>query len=70
MNYKHFKHFRSLIVSKMLIVQMNGYAYFFSANIQHTDNIHITLYVQSGVSMGKSGQLPQNPQKPYRFAFI
>ena len=64
MNYKHFKHFRSLIVSKMLIVQMNGYDYFFSADIQHTDNRHNTLCVQNSVSMGKSGQPPQNPQIP------
>ena len=49
---------------KMLIVQMNGYAFFFSADRQRTDNIHITLYVQNSVSMGKSGQPPQNPQKP------
>ena len=58
MNYKHFKHFRNPSVSKMLIVQMNGYAFFFSADIQHTDNIHSTLYVQNSVSMRKSGQLP------------
>ena len=64
MNYKHFKHFRESIVLKMLIVQMNGYAFFFSADRQHTDNRHNTLYVQNGVSMGKSGQLPQSPQKP------
>ena len=63
MNYKHFKHFRNPSVSKMLIVQMNGYALFFSADIQQTDNIHNTLYVQNSVSMGKFGQLPQNPQK-------
>ena len=35
-----------------------------SADRQHTDNRHNTLYVQNSVSMGKSGQLPQNPQKP------
>ena len=64
MNYKHFKIFRNPIVSKMFIVQMNGYAFFFSADIQHTDNRHNTLYVQNSVSMGKSGQQPQNPQKP------
>lgn len=64
MNYKHFKHFRDPSVSKMLIVQMNGYAFFFSADIQHTDNRHNTLYVQNSVFMGKSGQLPQNSQKP------
>ena len=29
MNYKHFKHFRNPIVLKMLIVQMNGYAFSF-----------------------------------------
>lgn len=29
MNYKHFKHFRNSIVLKMLIVQMNGYAFSF-----------------------------------------
>ena len=45
MNYKHFKHFRSLIVSKMLIVQMNGYSFFFSADRQRTGNIHGSLYV-------------------------
>ena len=45
-------------MSKMLIVQMNGYAFFFSADRQHTDRKHSTLYVQSGVSMGKSGQPP------------
>ena len=64
MNYKYFKHFRNPSVSKMLIVQMNGYAFFFSADIQHTDNRHISLYVQNSVSMWKYGQLPQNPQKP------
>lgn len=51
-------------MSKMLIVQMNEYAFSFSADRQHTDNRHNTLYVQNGVSMRKSVQPPQNPQKP------
>ena len=64
------KHFRNPIVSKMLIVQMNGYAFIFSADRQRTGNGHNTLCVQNSVFMWEFSQPPQNPQKPYRFAFI
>ena len=52
MNNRHFKHFRNPIVSKMFIVQMNEYAFFFSADIQPTDNIQSSLSVQNGLKSG------------------
>lgn len=64
MNNKYFKHFRNPFVLKMYCADEWDTPFFFSADIQQTGNIHISLNAQNDVSMGKSGQPPQNPQKP------
>ena len=49
---------------KCLLCRWMDTPFSFSADRQRTGNIHSGMSVQNDVSMGKSGQPPQNPQKP------